>query len=753
MSDEKKGISLRKKKNNNVRPKISAPQPVPEDGTPGHTPLMGGGSFEPPPLQRVETSQSSLRSRPSMHADRTADLVKRRYSTRFVGYPHDDRLAPPMPAMPSLPVEYQSVRSAPPSRDGKPPEAGGKSLKVDIRALRDQNLVPEQYIAHILADADETDIANYQTELRKLKHRTDTDLQHNVYQNRTQFIKISKEAEKLKTEMRTLRGLMSEMTSALHQAAQAGGAEVSAMSVADRKRANRSSVANLEALWSSHLQALWKRVEGAQKYLPAVPGRHIVYESSRWVELNAATWKPRRRVHLILLNDHLLIATEKKRAEGMPSTSPNLSSNRRVSMYGNASAQAPTTLIADRCFPLSDVTMSDISRNAPTSSDPKRSPVSNAITVRSATESFTFATGNSTDSSAEKNTLLVSFRKAGEELRKTVAAEHGERERQLSTDLLAPGSDGRRGSSTRSSPMLGFSSDRFGGGGAMIDVDGRPQPIRWVETQIDALDIDIALQRFEDAVARVEKLRRLARSIRGNASAQEMFLAKIDERAGKLAGVVCKRLRLGSAGLEKTRENVAWLIRLGVDEVAVREYLSARTAVVKNRTRQLPFTGALAPHVRALSYIVFTVVLHTFRIFSQSFPGANYTSAVVKWAKERVDEFNEMLARQLSSVPRGSELFEECLAIAREQCAVLREVGVDFEGFVGRGVGEDGVVGVGVEEVARGVEGLKVNGLNTNGIVNGRLGVPSPVDGGVSPMDDEGRRLGSKGIGVGKRMF
>lgn len=144
MSDEKKGISLRKKKNNNIRPKISAPQPVPEDGTPGHTPLMGGGSFEPPPLQRVETSQSSLRSRPSMHADRTADLVKRRYSTRFVGYPHDDRLAPPMPAMPSLPVEYQSVRSAPPSRDGKPPEAGGKSLKVDIRALRDQNLVPEQ---------------------------------------------------------------------------------------------------------------------------------------------------------------------------------------------------------------------------------------------------------------------------------------------------------------------------------------------------------------------------------------------------------------------------------------------------------------------------------------------------------------------------------------------------------------------------------------------------------------------------------
>merc|ERR1711881_481919 len=80
--------------------------------------------------------------------------------------------------------------------------------------------------------------------------------------------------------------------------------------------ANRSSVANLEALWTTQLSALYKRVEGSQKYLPAIPGRHIVYENSRWVELNSATWKPKRRVHLIILNDHFLIAADKKRAEG-----------------------------------------------------------------------------------------------------------------------------------------------------------------------------------------------------------------------------------------------------------------------------------------------------------------------------------------------------------------------------------------------------------------------------------------------------
>src|SRR6202012_2433874 len=124
---------------------------------------------------------------------------------------------------------------------------------------------------------------------------------------------ISKEAEKLKGEMRMLRTLMSELTTTLGQTTSASG--LGGDTITARKQANRSSVANLEALWNSHLQTLWKRVEGSQKYLPAIPGRHVLYESGRWVELNSATWKPRRKVHLILLNDHLLIAAEKKKPQ------------------------------------------------------------------------------------------------------------------------------------------------------------------------------------------------------------------------------------------------------------------------------------------------------------------------------------------------------------------------------------------------------------------------------------------------------
>jgi NAD-specific glutamate dehydrogenase len=94
-----------------------------------------------------------------------------------------------------------------------------------------------------------------------MRNRTSTDLQQNVYQNRTQFIKISKEAEKLKGEMRALRNLMSELksnTTALRAASSLAtpdptGFDESFPSTLN-KRDKRSSVADRTAMWNSQLQ-------------------------------------------------------------------------------------------------------------------------------------------------------------------------------------------------------------------------------------------------------------------------------------------------------------------------------------------------------------------------------------------------------------------------------------------------------------------------------------------------------------------
>jgi hypothetical protein len=62
-------------------------------------------------------------------------------------------------------------------------------------------------------------------------------------------------------------------------------------------------------------------------------------ETGNFVELNSATYKPRRRVHLFLLNDAMLVAVKKRR---------------QMEMGGKEK------LVAEKCFNLSEIVVVDL---------------------------------------------------------------------------------------------------------------------------------------------------------------------------------------------------------------------------------------------------------------------------------------------------------------------------------------------------------------------------------------------------------
>lgn len=425
-------------------------------------------------------------------------------------------------------------------------------------------------MANLLANASEEDIQKYQESLRKVKNRTSTDLQQNVYQNRTQFIKISKEAEKLKDEMRTLRTLMAELTNALGQTTV--GNTPNPMSPVDDqfpKRSNRSSVANLESMWSVQLQTLWKSVEGSQKFLPAVPGRHIVLETGHWAELDSATWKPKRPVHIVLLNDHLLVAAKKRK---------------RVDQNNPAHrGPIPTKLVAEECWPLQDIDMIDLAANLGTGAAREEAldrGIGNAISIRVGSKPFTYRQDKRDTST--KNELLATFRKTVEDLRRNLRSETEAASKPLEAyGYLA----GRHTSFSQKADQFELTDSPRDKSDVRIDVDGKQQNLRWVEGQVDELDIDIALQRFEAAVFSIEKLRKLAKGLKGNSIAQDVINAKVDGRATRLAGILSRALVDTHSFPTATKTNVAWLTRLGFEDQARETYLRARTDIIAKRIR------------------------------------------------------------------------------------------------------------------------------------------------------------------------
>ena len=437
--------------------------------------------------------------------------------------------------------------------------------------LETSQLTLSEDVTDLLSNASEQDIRDYQNNLRKLKHRTSADLQQNVYQNRTQFIKISKEAEKLKGEMRMLRGLMSELTSALGQSSPSGSSGLKSPAFEEgqsRRKANRSSVANLENMWNIQLQQMWKRVEKSQTYLPAIPGRHIVMEAAHWVELDSATWKPKRPVHIVLLNDHLLVASKKRK---------------RIDPNTNHTGPVPTKHVAEECWPLQDIDLIDLGATLTASAANgvvDERIVGTAINVRFGGNTFTYR-HEQRDESA-KNELLLTFRKTVEELRKLLRA-----------DLETSGSPSQALMSfAATDPSLGRKSDILDTINTArekpeirIDVDGKQQTLRWVDGEIDQLDIDIALQRFEEAVSSVEKLRKMAKGLKGNTIAQDLITMKVDERATQLASTLTRALVDKPSFLTPTKMNTAWLTRLGFDHRAREAYLQVRSESITKRAR------------------------------------------------------------------------------------------------------------------------------------------------------------------------
>jgi hypothetical protein len=370
--------------------------------------------------------------------------------------------------------------------------------------------------------------------------------------------------------MRTLRTLMAELTTALGQTTVGNTPNPMSPNPDERlpkRNANRSSVANLESMWNVQLQTLWKTVEGSQKFLPVVPGRHIVMETGNWVELDSATWKPRRPVHIVLLNDHLLVAAKKRKR--VDQSNPN------------HRGPVPTKLVAEECWALQDVDMIDLGANLGTGAAREEAEdrgIDNAINIRVGNKPFTYR--HDKRNSSAKSDLLATFRKTVEDLRRTLRSE---------TEAASRANDSFGYLGARHS-LYSPKPDRYDHTDndrdrpeVLIDVDGKQQNMRSVEAQVDQLDIDIALQRFKESVELIEKLRKY--DSRGNAAAQEVINAKVDERAAKLAEMLLRALVDTHSFPTATKTNVERLTRLGFGDQAREAYLKARSDVISKRIR------------------------------------------------------------------------------------------------------------------------------------------------------------------------
>ncbi|KIO06982.1 hypothetical protein M404DRAFT_998422 [Pisolithus tinctorius Marx 270] len=590
--------------------------------------------------QPIKRSISKLAKSPSTRQNARKstvdDKIKKRMSLKYaeISSPTDVSV----PAVPSIPIGLRpGVARDPDEIVRDVAEVKEDPRLADQRLLDKQNFDPDAYLKAKLANSTEAELKSLQSSLRSAKDDTAVELQKNVFKNYAEFVLISKEISVLENEMLELKESLQEwksMPSLLH-------IEESA-SVADRRRAARSSVADLRILYASQMQTLHSQISGSAKFAPATPGRHIISEMDGVFELNAATYKVVNIVRFVVLDDAVLVA--RRRGGGAAAAS------------GMGGGEAAGKLVAERCWPLNEMLVLDTKDTA---------NMTNVFKIRHGKETHVYRT----EASSDKKALLGQFRQVAEELavRKRKERE-GEHERRKS---LWAAED--RGSALfnpeKLPPLPDWMAElaRAANAPTAQDLSAKAKSdddARVLSELSDDLTVAIALRDWSRAV-------KLAESARSHPSLAPLISA--------LTSALLDALARPRNTKSTCVELVGHLMRLGARSRARETFLAARSEAIRRYIRAIPFEGHIGLYVHDLAVVIFTALKHTADWFLAGFVEHEMTSSFIDWAKGQIEIFAELFRKQVYNSDADQQTVDEALKVAHTQSRkLLQEFGLDF---------------------------------------------------------------------------
>ena len=456
-----------------------------------------------------------------------------------------------------VPAQYASASPAPTSGEVLDP------MSAEIFASSDFDA--RTYVSVQLQQQSESALRRLRDSLDQIQTATQKQLKAQVFKNYSEFITISREIATLENDMLEFKELLSEWKQLPQQLQIEDPISDGSRSLKDASllgaKGARSSVVDLEQIYKAQLLALWENIEGSQKFVPYVPGRHLIAETSQFVEVNAASYKPKQAVALFLLDDLLLIAVQRKRHYGM-----------RVH------------LVAERCFGLSEIVVVDLKDGR---------ELKNAIKIKRGKESFVYRT----DKAQEKRALLHAFRRVGEDLANRTKRERKSKAGVRHDDAMLDAEDAGLGLEKPTQPAPSVSDTETLGA--------------WLNSAVDELAVHIALREWEAAVSLVEQGKKRLASRPVSEGPLYLLVENFNSCASELVHAISSELVSPYQRKTTVVRDADLLLRLDKGREARDLLLEARTELLRRRTRQIKYEGDVSLYISELAMLYFTLIKNT----------------------------------------------------------------------------------------------------------------------------------------------
>ncbi|WVQ74291.1 hypothetical protein IAR50_003888 [Cryptococcus sp. DSM 104548] len=519
----------------------------------------------------------------------------------------------------------------------------------DLTQLGDEKLDLQAYVKKVLTGADQEEKKRLKAALLRERQGNQKELQRLVFKHYAEFVTISKEISTLENDMLELKELLGQWK----DLPQLMGMEDTLAPTLDkngnleRKRTQRNSVLDLQNLYRTQLTQLWSIVEGSQKYLPVVPGRHLVFESHNVIELNAATYKPKQSCSMFLLSDVLLIAGKRRMKGGGGS---EVGTQDKEKERGR--------LVAERCWNLSELVIVDVKDGG---------ELVNVIKVQRGKEYCVYKTNKSD----EKRAILSAFKQISRELNEKKRKDNEKEQERRKTMWLGGNDKSAHTMSVMGTPGRALSTI----GISMTD----SKDLRWIDEFGDDLTMAIATRDWDRALTLVEKGQALAKTIESDPSAHALITTRLDQLLPTFVSSLCHDLSSPNLRKAACARLISLLIQLDRADLARDTFLKARRDIMMKRVRSIKCEGDISSYINELAVVCFTIVRHTSDWYMNAFKETRMASGFVTWAKKQIETFADLFGRQLDIPDVDQTVVDECLHVtASQNRKLLRDVGLDF---------------------------------------------------------------------------
>lgn len=656
----------------------------------------------------------------------------------------------PLPLQPQQPQIQQLSLQQPPTVPGAATTSYKRSFSSDlndpetIKVLSLADFNADSFVTSRLSESTASEIEKFSNGLTSLNKKVVHDINSLSVETYEKLMESMKELRTTESELRFLRGAITELTDVnmemretaekrvqleLDQTAEltrsnttktassSAAASASASASSSNQAYRRQSIVVLEKLWNTEMQSLFKHVEGAQRYFTAIPGRHIIAESGRWFELNAATFKVLQPAHIFILNDLVLIATRRRKVqkkllnEGQPQQQ-----------------QQQQALIADQCWPLREIKLTEVGSPAAAaagSNDNNNSKIVHTINISYNSLSYTYQT----DRHDQYLKIIKAYKRARDELRDIMEAEDIRKKKLRDSMQYLALSEGMDSSKKRTSASSHSRKSSTGGGlGSMndsssgigprklsrsassnnmlqdistrmhtraksIDVSSNCELLKAIDDQIDLQDVLLFRKSYDRPIKAFASLEAQLLQLKDRCTEEELLLAnvlslKIQSRKQSTVTDLLSRMKyspqsspVSSAGLHTS---IRHLISLNQQDLARQHYLSYQSQLINDLISKIPENKdssgrtEIEAYVVELSIVLFQNLKLTTINYKPLFASPSEWSYLSSWLVSQTKKFISKLTDTLSGVKLRRSKLEWCVLVVRRQYLELKDFGCDL---------------------------------------------------------------------------